>query len=54
MTETVVKEEVPFPLLDEERCPQCSRDYATCNCYDRPENEDFYDRDGNDGSYSNA
>ncbi len=27
-TETVV------PVQDEERCPQCARDFATCRCYD--------------------
>jgi hypothetical protein len=23
-------------IQDEERCPQCNRDFATCRCYDHP------------------
>lgn len=26
--------QVVYPVQDEERCPQCSHDFATCGCYD--------------------
>ena len=31
---TDLAKDVVYPIQDEERCPKCSRDFATCRCYD--------------------